>query len=165
MANEVAVQPGGYAATVTWTAVAAAIGGGDVMGLVPVQEVVFLDRLGNRPPVGSVLRILSTKFFVDAAAVISGETSYRGHFYSKSPPSAYADNAVWDLLVGDRDSYLDYLDFGTPVDIGGTLLVKTSDQNTDLKLTGNSAFAYLVTNGGFTAAATTRRALIIAIVI
>jgi hypothetical protein len=118
---------------------------GDVVGA--AAAAIEFPLIG---PSGGNIMITSAELEVDEAAVISGMTSFRLHLYSVTPPSALADNAVWDLPSGDRASYLGYIDLGTPVDVGSTLFVQTDAINKHLKLAGTSLFGYLVTNGGYT---------------
>lgn len=113
----------------------------------------------NIGPAGGNIRILSTELEVDATALQSGESTYRLHLYSVTPPSAYGDNAAFDLPSGDRAGYCGYIDLSTPVDLGSTCYVRDRDVNVDVKLASGSTslFAYLVTIGGFTPAAQTVR--------
>jgi hypothetical protein len=101
---------------------------------------------------GGHLVITDTDLRVDLDAVPSGMAAFRLHLYSATPPSAFADNAAWDLPAGDRAAYLGYIDLGTPVDLGSTLFVQTSGVNK--KLWGNNAggslFAYMQTIAGYT---------------
>lgn len=104
----------------------------------------------------TVIRITNAKLEIDVNAVPSGMTSFRLHLYNVTPPSALGDNAVWDLPSGDRASYLGYVDLGTPVDVGSTLYVQSSGLDFDFKMgSTTSLFGYLVTNGGYTPAAST----------
>ena len=136
--------------TQSWTAIAAAIGAGDVMG--GAKEIIHAGEPGK------IIRILSADLMVDAAAVISGETSYALALYNVTPPSALADNAVWDIPSGDRASFLGRFSIGTPVDLGASLYVQTPALNVDVKLgLTSSLWAYLITVGGFTATAFDRR--------
>lgn len=96
------------------------------------------------------IMITSAQLEIDAAAVISGETSYRLYLYNVTPPSALGDNAAWDLPSGDRASFLGYVDLGTPVDLGSTLYVEVNGINKQVLLAGTSLFAYLVTIGTYT---------------
>lgn len=99
---------------------------------------------------GSRVMLTTAELEIDATAVISGETSYRLYLYNITPPSALGDNAAWDLPSGDRASFLGYVDLGTPVDLGSTLYVQTTQINKQVKLAGTSLFGYLVTIGGYT---------------
>jgi len=90
---------------------------------------------------------------IDVASVPTGMSSFRLHLYSATPASAYGDNAAWDLpsTGNDRASYLGYIDFGTPQDLGSTLYVQASSINKKLLLgASTSLFAYLQTTAGYT---------------
>jgi hypothetical protein len=87
---------------------------------------------------------------IDVTAIPSGMTSFRLHLYNVTPPSAPADNAVWDLPEGDRAAYLGYVDMGTPVDVGSTLYVQQTGLDVDVLFASTSIFGLLVTNGGYT---------------
>lgn len=97
-----------------------------------------------------VIMITSAELRIDASAVISGETSYRLHLYNVTPPSATGDNGAFDLPSGDRSSYLGFVELGTPVDLGSTLYVQTSNINRQMVLAGTNLFGYLVTIGAYT---------------
>ena len=99
---------------------------------------------------GKISRIIGTRLEIDVAVVPSGMSSFRLHLYNVTPPSALADNAVWDLPAGDRAAYLGYVDLGTPVDVGSTLYVQQTGLDVDILFAGTSLFSYLVTNGGYT---------------
>lgn len=98
--------------------------------------------------------ITGAEMLIEASAVISGESSYRLHLYSITPPSASGDNAVWDLPSGDRNSYLGYIDLGTPLDVGSSLYVQNDTSNVTLPkqvtLASGSVYGYLVTLGAYT---------------
>ena len=120
---------------------------GDVVGA--TAAAIEFERVG--PPPSSHLVITDADLRIDTTSVPSGMTTFRLHLYDATPPSALADNAVWDLPAGDRASYLGYIDFDAPVDVGSTLYVQMSSINKKLR-TGNttSLFGYLVTTTGFT---------------
>ena len=101
------------------------------------------------PSAGRVV-LTSCALEIDLAGVIAGMTSYRLYLYNVTPPSALGDNAAFDLPSGDRASYLGYVDLGTPVDLGSTLYVELNGINKQIKLSGTSIFAYLVTIGTYT---------------
>ena len=105
---------------------------------------------------GGHIIVTDTALRIDTASIPAGMTSFRLHLYNATPPSAYADNAAWDLPAGDRAAYLGYLDLGNPVDVGSTLYVQQTGVNKKLKLLANtSLFAYLVSNAGYTPTALT----------
>jgi hypothetical protein len=93
---------------------------------------------------------------IDVSTVASGVGNYRLYLYSITPPSAYGDNAAWDLPAGDRDYFLGFIDLGTPVDLGSTIYVESSGVNKTILLpdSGN-LYAYLVTTAAYTPAALT----------
>jgi len=119
---------------------------GDVVGATAAAiEFIYIgDAKGH-------IAITDTDLRMDVNAVPASMTSFRLHLYNVTPPSALADNAVWDLPSGDRASYLGYVDLGTPVDVGSTLFVQTTVTGSKVvKLVSTSLFGYLVTNAGFT---------------
>lgn len=131
---------------------------GDVIGTSTSAGGAVLEFPDMVNELGHII-ITDVDLRVDLNAVPASMTSFRLHLYNVTPPSALADNAVWDLPSGDRASYLGYVDLGTPVDVGSTLFVQTSGVNKKIKVgvqgasmvSGNgSLFGYLVTNGGYT---------------
>jgi hypothetical protein len=137
----------------SFTPAAAAYSAGDVMD-------VAKEFTGIAPPTGGIITFISTTLLVAHTDLISGEAGYSLNLYSVTPPSAHADNAVWDVPAGDRASYLGTLSLGTPADIGSSLWV---EQNGVLKMikvpaspNGGSIFGELVTVGGFTPTAAAR---------
>ncbi|MFA5172732.1 MAG: hypothetical protein WC426_14310 [Sulfuriferula sp.] len=128
---------------------------GDVVG--PALAALEFVNVGN--PTTDVI-ITDADLEIDITAVPSGMTSFRLYLYNATPPSALADNAAFDLPAGDRASFLGYIDLGTPVDLGSTLYVQTSQINRNVKLGATtSLFAYLVTVGGFTPASATVKSI------
>jgi hypothetical protein len=119
---------------------------GDVVGAT-AAAITFAD-IG--PSFGCVC-ITDADIRVDVSSVPAGMTSFRLHLYDVTPPSALADNAVWDLPAGDRASYLGYIDLGTPVDVGSTLFVQSSGSALrTIQLKTPNVYGYLVTDGGYT---------------
>lgn len=139
-----------FTSTGVFTPAAAAYLAGDIM-----QGAREFTNIG--PSGGGDVLITNSRLRVDETAVQSGETSYTLHLYSVTPPSALADNAVWDLPSGDRASYLGSIALGTVVDVGSTLWVVQTGLTVQVTVpSGGSLFGYLVTAGGFTATATAR---------
>lgn len=101
-------------------------------------------------PGEGMVRVFSTTLEIDAAAVISGETSYTLQLYRETPPSALGDNAAWDLPSGDRATYIGSLALGTPVDVGASLFIQVDNINKDLYLPIGVVYGYLVTVGPYT---------------
>jgi hypothetical protein len=120
-------------------------GNGDVVGAAAAALEFPCGREG-----GGDIEINSAVLRIDVNAVPSGQTSYTLHMYDVTPPSALADNAVWDLPSGDRASYLGSISLGTPVDIGSSLVVTTNNIDRIVHALGRSIFGYLVTDTGFT---------------
>lgn len=153
MASPVEIVSQGYGAavTITRTADTAAYLANDVIGAA-TGSTAALEFTGIGPPNGHIV-IQSVRLEIDAAAVISGETSYRLYLYGDGPPpSALGDNAPWDLPAGDRSGFRGYVDLGTPVDLGSTLYVETNSLAKQLRLGPGqtSLFGYLVTAGPYT---------------
>lgn len=144
-----AISGQGYAVSASFTPAAAAYLANDTMDV--AKEFASIG------PSGRNIRITGAELEVDTTGLQSGETSYRLYLYSVTPPSALADNAAFDLPSGDRASFLGYVDLGTPVDLGSTLYVQSTNIDKDLKLAGTSLFGYLVTNSAFTATAVARK--------
>lgn len=147
---EIIASAQGYNASVTLTRTADtnAYTANDVIGAA-TGSTAALEFTSMGPSAGRVM-ITSVELEIDAAAIISGETSYTLHLYSVTPPSALGDNAAFDLPAGDRASYLGKISLGTPVDLGSTLYVETHGVNKQVKLAGTSLFGYLVTDGAHT---------------
>lgn len=100
--------------------------------------------------IGGDLMLSSIDLRIDLAAIPAGMTSFRLHLYNVTPPSAYADNAAWDLPASDRNAYLGFVDLGLPADMGSTLYTQVDAVGRHITLNSDSLFAYLVTNGGYT---------------
>ena len=129
--------------TITRPANTTAYTAGDVVGGV----IEFKDI-----PKGASALLTSCDLRPNLAAIPSGMTSFRLHLYDGTPPSALADNAVWDLPSGDRAGYIGYIDLGSPADLGATLFAQVDQVNKHV-CPGAGLFGYLVTNGAFTPAA------------
>jgi hypothetical protein len=103
------------------------------------------------PAGGGEVQITSVAFEIDDTALISGESSYRLYLYNASPGSNLADNAAWDIVSGDRASFLGYIDLGFPVDLGSTLYVQSDLINRQITIpSGGALKAYLTTTGAYT---------------
>lgn len=146
----------GYAAAVTKTRPAdtASYTANDVVGSATDSSsaYVFPNMAGAA---GGDVIITTATLEIDLTAVTSGMTSFRLYLYNVTPPSAYVDNAAWDLASGDRASFLGYIDLGTPVDLGSTLYVQTTQINQQFTAASSSLFGYLVTNGTYAGASGT----------
>ncbi len=80
-------------------------------------------------------------------------TSWRLYLYNVTPPSAYADDAAWDIASGDQASFLGYVDLGTALDLGSSQWVEVSGIAKQVKLAGTGLFGYLVNGTTLTPAA------------
>lgn len=139
---------GGYIAplTITRPANTTAYSAVDVVG-----GVLTIPSVG---PASGTAMLTGTRLELDIAAIPTGMTYFTLHLYSATPPSAYADNAAWDLPSGDRSVYMGNVIVGTPVDLGSTLYVEVNQINKLMKLVGGSTvYGYLVTATGYTPAA------------
>lgn len=145
-----AISPGGASAAVSVTRMndTNAYLANDVIGAATGSTAAL--TFASIGPSGGEVTITSVSLEIDAAAIISGETSYVLYLYNVTPPSALGDNAPWDLPSGDRASYLGFINLGTTQDLGSTLYVQTDGVNKQIKLASTSLFGYLVTNGAHT---------------
>jgi len=144
------------AVTLTRTADTNAYIANDVIGAATGSTAAL--EFTNMGPSGGRVIITSVSLEV-RVATHPGMTGMRLHMYNVTPPSVYGDNVPWDLLTGDRASYLGFIDLGTPADLGGTLYISTDGVNKQVKLAGTSIFAYLATIGGYTPASATAHVL------
>jgi hypothetical protein len=103
--------------------------------------------VANSVPIG----IVSTSLEIDRGSVITGETTYRLYLYNATPPSVFADGAVFDLPAGDRPMYLGYIDFPATAAIGTTTqYCEINNLNKIIKTASPNLYGYLVTIGPFT---------------
>jgi hypothetical protein len=166
MASPVECTPVGVVASASWLPVAEAYTAADTIQVAQALSWTFTHS-GIAVPAGSTLRVLTSELKIDATAVISGETSYTLHLYSRTPPSAQANNAVWSLASADLPYYLGSLALGTVADLGSAVYVKTGGHNLDITLETNvlSVYGSLVTVGAATMAAVARQVKLIGMLI
>jgi hypothetical protein len=138
------------AVTITRPSNTTAYTAGDVVGDTSGSAIITLNNIG---PSGGYVLIQSVSLIFSDSAVISGMGSYRLHFYSASP-TAIADNAVFDLVSGERANYLGFVDLATPVDFGSSLYTQTDYPGRLVKLAAGSTtlYAELETKGAYTPA-------------
>lgn len=137
------VLDNGVSASATFTPAAASHVAGDVHG--GAKEFALGAVSGSR------LKINSVSLEIDGATVET--TAWVLYLYSVTPPSAYADDAAWDLASGDRASFLGKVDIAQVVDLGSTLWIETHNIGKQVKLAGTSVFGYLVNATTLTPAA------------
>lgn len=135
-------------ATITRPSNTTAYTAGDVVGDTGGSAIISLTAAG--PTAGFVI-IQSISLVFSDSAVPSGMGAFRLHLYSASP-TAIADNAVFDLLSGDRANYMGFIDLPTPADFGSTLYTQTDYPGRLIKLAAASTtlFAELETRGAYT---------------
>lgn len=155
--------PSGFTGTATFTPSASAYGAGDIIDV--AKEVPLTFSNGVAIPSGSLIRVLTTVLKIDQTGLQASEAGYIAHLYSATPPSAQADNALWTLASGDLTTYRGSIALGTPADIGNACFVKTPLIDTDIKLTGTSLFAELVTTPAFTPGAVARQVFFYGVVL
>lgn len=91
---------------------------------------------------GRPIMITGASLEIDGATAEA--SAWRLYLYNVTPPSATADAGAWDLVSGDRASYLGYVDLGTAIDLGSTQWVEVQGINKQVKLAGTALFGYLV---------------------
>lgn len=109
---------------------------GDVVG--GAKEFKGLAQQNN-----SSIQIASASLLI-ATATAPVTTTWRVYLYSVTPPSATADDAAFDLVSGDRASFIGSVDIAQAVDFGSTNYIQSDNLNKQLKMSGRSAFGYLV---------------------
>jgi hypothetical protein len=166
MANPVECTPVGVVASASWTPAGAAYSAGDTVSVAQALSWTFTHS-GVAVPAGSTIRILTSELKIDATAVIASETSYTLHLYSRTPPSAQADNAAFSLASADLPYYLGSLALGTVVDLGAAVYVKTGGHDLDIALETivTSIYGSLVTVGAPTLVATARQVKLLGMLI
>ena len=135
-------------ATITRPSNATAYTAGDVVGDTGGSAIISLADAG---PSGGFVIIQSVSLVFSDSTVPSGMGAFRVHLYSASP-TAIADNAAFDLVSGDRDTYMGFIDMPTPADFGSTLYTQTDYPGRLIKLAAASTtlFVEIETRGAYT---------------
>ena len=135
-------------ATITRPSNTTAYTAGDVVGDTGGSAIISLTAAG--PTAGFVI-IQSISLVFSDSTVPSGMGAFRVHMYSASP-TAIADNAAFDLLSGDRATYMGYIDLPAPQDLGSSLYTQTDYPGRLVKLAAASTtlFVELETRGAYT---------------
>jgi hypothetical protein len=135
-------------ATITRPSNTTAYTAGDVVGDTGGSAIISLTTAG--PTAGFVI-IQSISLVFSDSAVPSGMGAFRLHLYSASP-TAIADNAAFDLVSGERATYMGFIDLPTPADFGSSLYTQTDYPGRLIKLGAASTtlFAELETRGAYT---------------
>lgn len=123
---------------------------GDVVGSTSGSAILTLSNIG---PSGGYILVQSAALLFSDTSVPSGMGGFRIHFYN-AVPTAIADNAVFDLVSGDRASYMGYIDLATPQDLGSTVYSQVDYTGRQIKLAAASTALYAVieTRGAYTPA-------------
>ena len=121
---------------------------GDVVGSTGGSAILTLSGIG--PSAGYIL-IQSAALIFSDSSVPSGMGAFRIHFYNASP-TAIADNAPFDLVSGDRASYMGYIDLSAPQDLGSTIYTQVDYPGRLIRLAtaSTSLFAQIETRGAYT---------------
>ena len=135
-------------ATITRPANTTAYTAGDVVGDTGGSAIVTLASAG---PSGGFVLVQSVSLVFSDSVVPAGMGAFRVHLYSVSP-TAIADNAAFDLVSGERDAYMGFIDLPTPQDFGSTLYTQTDYIGRLVKLAAasSSVFAEIETRGAYT---------------
>ena len=135
-------------ATITRPSNTTAYTAGDVVGDTGGSAIISLTAAG---PAAGFLLIQSVSLVFSDSTVPSGMGAFRVHMYSATP-TAIADNAAFDLLSGDRATYVGFIDLPTPQDLGSSLYTQADYPGRLVKLGAASTtlFAELETRGAYT---------------
>ena len=134
-------------ATITRPSNATAYAAGDVVGDTGGSAIVSL----TAGPSGGFVLVQSVSLVFSDSVVPSGMGAFRVHLYSVSP-TAIADNEAFDLVSGDRATYMGYIDLPAPLDFGSTIYTQTDYPGRLIKLAAASTtlFAKIETRGAYT---------------
>ena len=135
-------------ATITRPANTTAYTAGDVVGDTGGSAIITLASAG---PSGGFALVQSISLVFSDSVVPAGMGAFRVHLYSVSP-TAIADNAAFDLVSGERDTYMGFIDLPTPQDFGSTVYTQTDYIGRLVKLAAasSSLFAEIETRGAYT---------------
>ena len=135
-------------ATITRPSNTTAYTAGDVVGDTGGSAIISLTAAG--PTAGFVI-IQSVSLVFSDSSVPSGMGAFRVHLFSTSP-TAIADNAPFDLTSGDRATYMGYVDFPAPQDLGSSIYTQTDYPGRLIKLAAASTtlFVEIETRGAYT---------------
>lgn len=138
----------GSTVTVTRPSNTTAYTAGDVVGDTGGSAIITLSNIG---PSGGYVIIQSAALVFSDSVVPSGMAAFRLHFYNASP-TAIADNAVFDLLSGERTTYMGYVELPTPQDFGSSLYTQVDYPGRLIKLASASTTLYveIETRGAYT---------------
>jgi hypothetical protein len=135
-------------ATITRPSDTTAYTAGDVVGDTGGSAILSMTAIG---PSGGFVLVQSVSLVFSDSVVPAGMGAFRIHMYSASP-TAIADNAAFDLVSGERDTYMGYIDLPAPLDFGSTIYTQTDYPGRLIKLADASTtlFAEIETRGAYT---------------
>jgi len=135
-------------ATITRPSNTTAYTAGDVVGDTGGSAIISLTAAG---PTAGFLLVQSISLVFSDSVVPSGMGAFRIHMYSASP-TAIADNAPFDLVSGDRATYMGYIDLSAPQDLGSTIYTQLDYPGRLIKLAAASTtlFVEIETRGAYT---------------
>ena len=142
----------GGAASGAFTPAAASHTAGDVNGAAATFAI------GG--PASGTFEIQSATLLI--AGGTAETTAWTLHLYNVTPPSALADDSVWDIPSGDRASYQGSISLAQTADVGSSLYIETNNigKRVALGATG-SLFGYLVNGTTLTPQAVTHTVTIL----
>ena len=148
--SSLTVDSKAYRSTVTITRPSntTAYTAGDVVGDTGGSAIITLTNIG---PSGGFVLLQSVSMVFSDSVVPSGMGAFRVHFYSATP-TAIADNAAFDLVSGERTTYMGFVDLPTPQDLGSSLYTQADYPGRLIKLASasTSLFAEIETRGAYT---------------
>ena len=135
-------------ATITRPSNTTAYTAGDVVGDTGGSAIISLTAAG--PTAGFVI-VQSISLVFSDSTVPAGMGAFRVHMYSASP-TAIADNAAFDLLSGERATYMGFIDMPAPQDFGSSLYTQVDYPGRLVKLAAASTtlFVQIETRGAYT---------------
>jgi len=126
-------------------------------------------ELPNIGSSGGFILLSGVRIIFNIAALPVGMGGFLLYLYTVPPPSAVADNGAFSIPSGDRGTIITPtgIDLGSAVLAvgGGSVVLNIANINEEFKLAvgSTSLFGYLVTRGGFTPAANSETASLIAL--
>jgi hypothetical protein len=118
---------------------------GDVIGADPGVNIEFQ----NFGRAGQGFIILKAMLMVKVSAIPTGMSGFRLHLYNAAP-TAIVDNLPMNLIAADRDKYIGYIEFGTPIDLGDTLISQVENLTVEDTMVTTSLYGVLETLGAYT---------------
>lgn len=147
---------GGFSASASFAAAAAAYLANDAMGGVQAFQL----SCGTVKHEGGDVWLLSALLELDAAALVSTEGAYQLALFGVTPPTVIADNDAFQVVAANRPpAFLTRIDLGTPLSYGGGTMFSPVDNINRIITVPASGILYgiLITVAAFTAVVSTRK--------